>query len=189
MSGRVSPYVQRLDTKCKIKIVSLHVCMSVCVCVCVLLCTLIAVADMASCLVRLITPLSAALGSMCRWIPQQRSSVREPCMVKWLITDAVSCWLYCDEEEGKDRDSFCMFLSELNYKTSSIYCTDLVNDVWLWEKLPQRDPTFKKAAAMYVDLHAKWSPNPVMILTSCSKYDDFTEYLFSKSMNFKNLHL
>lgn len=64
--------IHRLYTKCEIKRVSLHAFLHVCVCDCMFTCTLIAVADMASCLVRLITPLSAALGSVCWWIPQQK---------------------------------------------------------------------------------------------------------------------
>lgn len=117
---------------------------------CVFKCALMALADMASCLVRLITPLSAALGSMGWWIPQQRISWLGTLHSQWLITDAVGFWLCYIEE--KERDSLCMYLSELDSllnKTMIIYCTDPVNEAWTWENLTQTELVFKEEVAMY----------------------------------------
>lgn len=80
-------FIHFLYTKCKIKRISPHACYRTCLSACsrVFKRVLIAVADMASCLVRLITPLSAAFGSMCWWIPQQRISW--PGEPAWPMTD------------------------------------------------------------------------------------------------------
>lgn len=113
--AKVSVYVFicSLYTKCEIKRVSLHACQRVCVPECVFTSMLIAVADMASCLVRLITPLSAALGSMCWWIPQQRSSWPRTQHSQWLITDAAGFWL-CHTEGGRKRHRLTVYVSELD---------------------------------------------------------------------------
>lgn len=98
----VRAFIHFLYTKCEIKTA----------CLCVRVCVHMRSNSRDSCLVRLITPLSAALGSVCWWIPQQRSSWPETLHGQWLtqcITDAVSYWLCRNKEKWKDRDSLCMF--------------------------------------------------------------------------------
>lgn len=119
----------------------LSACLYVCVCECVFTCVLIAVADMASCLVRLITPLSAALGSMCWWIPQQRSSWPGTLHGQWLITDTVSFWLCHNKEKGKDGDSLCMFFVWAWFKTEK-------NLNYKLYRLCEQSLALKKKAAM-----------------------------------------
>lgn len=64
-------------------------------------------ADTASCLVRLITLLSAALGSMGWWVPQQRISWLGTLHGQWLITGAVSSLARLHWGEG-ERQSVCV---------------------------------------------------------------------------------
>lgn len=78
----------------------------VCACVCVFTCALIALADMASCLVRLITPQSAALGSMCWRIPQQRSSW--PGDPAWSMTDYWCSQLLAPSQWG-GKEKVCVY--------------------------------------------------------------------------------
>lgn len=99
----VRAFIHSLYTKCETA------------CLCVWVCVHMRGNSRGSCLVRLITPLSAALGSMCWWIPQQRSSWPETLHGQWLtqcITDAVSFWLCLNKEKGKDRQSMYVFLTK-----------------------------------------------------------------------------
>lgn len=146
-------FIYSLYTRFEIKRVSLHACLHVCVCDCVFTCALIAGADMASCLVRLITPLSAALGSMRWWIPQQRSPWLGILHGQWLITDAGSFRL-CQGERKRQRQSVYVFASELDSKLGKkrnlsyiLYSSD--STAWPWKKLLKTDQVFKEGEAVY----------------------------------------